>query len=449
MVEPGPEGPALLPAGRRPAVQLAWLLFGLPTGSAAWRGRPWGSGAACSRCSGAIRARGSATGCRTRCRRSRLARTFGILGMGIDTADGPDAPPRGRAPAELDVRRSRRLLRRIEGASDDLIQALGGRTWPTTLTSLNRIITVHPVGGVPMGTSAATGVVDDHGEVFGWPGLFVTDGSAMPGAVGPNPSLTIAAFALRARGADRRAAGRRSCGDARRDEGSRATPRHSRADRSGPRPRRGRPEGRLHRRCARAAAACSRSEAPGAPAFAPCEACELRDLQRGDDGVRGGHLARSATTGVSCARCGRFRSTGCSCPKLSWGDSLLTWNRFMKTVVRSQRRGGWGLNAPHRSGEHGTASTPSTPTTSRVTASCRSRRRARRRTRFQACITLPRWFPPVNADRQDGVSSTPCSPRTATPPPSSKLDLDEIWVIWTVDVRGRWHNGWVATTSAC
>ena len=96
------------------------------------------------------------------------------------------------------VRRSRRMLRRVEGASDDLIKALGGRTWPTTLTTLNRIITTHPVGGVPMGTSSATGVVDDHGEVFGWQGLFVTDGSTMPGAVGANPSLTIAAFALRA-----------------------------------------------------------------------------------------------------------------------------------------------------------------------------------------------------------------------------------------------------------
>jgi cholesterol oxidase len=49
-----------------------------------------------------------------------------------------------------------------------------------------------------MGTSRSTGVVDGHGEVFGTKGLFITDGSTMPGAVGPNPSLTIAAFALRA-----------------------------------------------------------------------------------------------------------------------------------------------------------------------------------------------------------------------------------------------------------
>jgi cholesterol oxidase len=39
------------------------------------------------------------------------------------------------------------------------------------------------------------GVIDRDGEVFGYPGLYVVDGAAMPGPVGPNPSLTIAAFA--------------------------------------------------------------------------------------------------------------------------------------------------------------------------------------------------------------------------------------------------------------
>jgi cholesterol oxidase len=39
--------------------------------------------------------------------------------------------------------------------------------------------------------------VDSYGEVFGYPGLYVADGSVMPGPVGPNPSLTIAALADR------------------------------------------------------------------------------------------------------------------------------------------------------------------------------------------------------------------------------------------------------------
>jgi cholesterol oxidase len=33
--------------------------------------------------------------------------------------------------------------------------------------------------------------------VFNYPGLYITDGSIVPGPVGPNPSLTIAAIANR------------------------------------------------------------------------------------------------------------------------------------------------------------------------------------------------------------------------------------------------------------
>ena len=42
------------------------------------------------------------------------------------------------------------------------------------------------------------GVVSTRCEAFGHPGLYIVDGSVMPGPVGPNPSLTIAAIADRA-----------------------------------------------------------------------------------------------------------------------------------------------------------------------------------------------------------------------------------------------------------
>jgi cholesterol oxidase len=48
-----------------------------------------------------------------------------------------------------------------------------------------------------MAANRDEGVVDSFGEVFGHEGLFVADGSIMPGPVGPNPSLTIAAMAER------------------------------------------------------------------------------------------------------------------------------------------------------------------------------------------------------------------------------------------------------------
>jgi cholesterol oxidase len=61
----------------------------------------------------------------------------------------------------------------------------------------NRGITVHPVGGCPMDTTEEPGVIDSYGRVRGVPGLRVCDGSVFPGPIGPNPSLTIAAFASR------------------------------------------------------------------------------------------------------------------------------------------------------------------------------------------------------------------------------------------------------------
>ncbi len=194
---PGPDGQRFFLQDAALPSQLAWALLGLPTGRATWHVLKGVAGRILEMLGRDPRTHVGSDLSRT-LPRSRLSATIGVLGMGLDTADGRLTLDQDQLQLDWTVRRSRRLLRRIEGASDDIIRTLGGRTWPTTLTSLNRIITVHSVGGVPMGTSPADGVVDVHGEVFGAPGLFVTDGSVMPGAVGANPSMTIAAFALRA-----------------------------------------------------------------------------------------------------------------------------------------------------------------------------------------------------------------------------------------------------------
>jgi cholesterol oxidase len=62
---------------------------------------------------------------------------------------------------------------------------------------LHQVVTAHPLGGCPMANSKEEGVVDALGEVFDYPGLYVADGSMMPGPVGPNPSMTIAALSDR------------------------------------------------------------------------------------------------------------------------------------------------------------------------------------------------------------------------------------------------------------
>jgi len=63
---------------------------------------------------------------------------------------------------------------------------------------LKKIEVPHNLGGCPMGATAAEGVVDDCGHVFGYPGLMVLDGSIVPGSLGPNPALTILALSERA-----------------------------------------------------------------------------------------------------------------------------------------------------------------------------------------------------------------------------------------------------------
>ncbi|MFN8373866.1 MAG: GMC family oxidoreductase [Anaerolineae bacterium] len=55
--------------------------------------------------------------------------------------------------------------------------------------------TAHLIGGCPMGTSDANGVVNSRCEVFNYPGLYVVDGSIVPANPGVNPSLTITALA--------------------------------------------------------------------------------------------------------------------------------------------------------------------------------------------------------------------------------------------------------------
>ena len=78
-----------------------------------------------------------------------------------------------------------------------LANEMGARFLDNPIWHVNRVITVHPLGGCPMGRGPEEGVVDSCGAVFGHEDLYVADGSVMPGPVGPNPSLTIAALADR------------------------------------------------------------------------------------------------------------------------------------------------------------------------------------------------------------------------------------------------------------
>ncbi len=57
--------------------------------------------------------------------------------------------------------------------------------------------TAHQVGACRMADSRSYGTCDVNGEVFGYPGMFITDGAAIPSSLSVNTSLTILANAER------------------------------------------------------------------------------------------------------------------------------------------------------------------------------------------------------------------------------------------------------------
>jgi cholesterol oxidase len=55
----------------------------------------------------------------------------------------------------------------------------------------NTSTTAHIMGGCPMGETINEGVVNPEFKVFGYPDMYVLDGSIIPCNLGVNPSLTI------------------------------------------------------------------------------------------------------------------------------------------------------------------------------------------------------------------------------------------------------------------
>ncbi len=135
----------------------------------------------------------------------RSSTSLPLLGMGFDAANGVFRLRRRRRTGRpyLDVdwnpAGSHRHFRALTEACRRIAEELGGTFVENPLTrTFGRIVTVHPLGGCPMGDDPANSVVDAFGAVHGYPGMYIADGSVMPGPVGVNPSLTIAAFARRA-----------------------------------------------------------------------------------------------------------------------------------------------------------------------------------------------------------------------------------------------------------
>ncbi len=78
----------------------------------------------------------------------------------------------------------RRYAQKVNGTAMNSIMEL----------TMNMSSTAHIIGGCPMGATAEEGVVNERFEVFGYPNMYILDGSVVPANLGVNPSLTITAL---------------------------------------------------------------------------------------------------------------------------------------------------------------------------------------------------------------------------------------------------------------
>jgi cholesterol oxidase len=127
------------------------------------------------------------------------------LGAGKDAGDGElylkrrwFMPWKRVLGLNWQVEHSEAVFNVTQAMHQNLTEATGGRSLPNPMWRLLKsLLTLHPLGGCPMGDTAATGVVDHLGRIHSYPNLIVADGAIVPTPTVRNPSHTIAALAER------------------------------------------------------------------------------------------------------------------------------------------------------------------------------------------------------------------------------------------------------------
>lgn len=122
-----------------------------------------------------------------------------LLAIGRDNANGVLSLGKNGIDIQWDYRHENRaLILAMRSTMERIASAYGGHFEPLfTWNMAERITTVHPLGGCALSESADRGVVSPYGQVHGYPGLYVSDGSVVPTALGFHPAMTIAALAER------------------------------------------------------------------------------------------------------------------------------------------------------------------------------------------------------------------------------------------------------------
>ncbi|HVW28019.1 MAG TPA: GMC family oxidoreductase [Polyangiaceae bacterium] len=122
-----------------------------------------------------------------------------LFAIGQDNAGGRIVFEKDRIDVKWNYAdENRELIERMTDSMRAVADSYGGSFAPlVTWEAFRRIISVHSLGGCRIAESPERGVVSTTGEVFGYPGLYVADGSVVPTSIGFHPAMTIAAIAER------------------------------------------------------------------------------------------------------------------------------------------------------------------------------------------------------------------------------------------------------------
>lgn len=122
--------------------------------------------------------------------RKKAGSAYDLVAMSQDAADGKMWLKNGRMKFSFQLENSPSYAAMM-AAFDSLSEQSG------TQVGFDRkaVFTAHPMGGCRVADGAQNGVVNGVGEVYGNPGLFITDASIFPQPAGVPPSASIAAWA--------------------------------------------------------------------------------------------------------------------------------------------------------------------------------------------------------------------------------------------------------------
>jgi len=130
--------------------------------------------------------------------------------MGSDGASGKFSLDDGELALACPDLKNHPIYATYEAVMSEMAKQMNGRFLPSPVWrgfADKKLVSVHPLGGCPIGSSADDGVVNELGQMFDasdpqhkrrvHPGLYVVDGSIVPDALAVNPTFTIMTLANR------------------------------------------------------------------------------------------------------------------------------------------------------------------------------------------------------------------------------------------------------------